>query len=69
VEAGIGAATTFYDVPETLVPTYGSRPVSFQVFFRLRPSAGSMGRMWNMHLIKPMHAPHATDPHAGHTGH
>jgi hypothetical protein len=28
------------------------------VFFRLRPPAGSMGRMWNMRMSQPM---------AGHT--
>ena len=44
---------------------YGVRPVSLQVFLRLRPAAGAMGRMWNMHMIKPMH-PAAADPHAGH---
>jgi hypothetical protein len=69
VETGIGAAATFHHVPDSLTPEYGDRPVSFQVFFRLRPSAGSMGRMWNMHMTKPIHAPAATDPHAGHTGH
>jgi hypothetical protein len=48
-----------------LKPAYGSRPVSFQIFLRLRPAAGAMGRMWNMYMIKPMH-PAAADPHAGH---
>jgi hypothetical protein len=64
-ETGIGAAATFYGVPDRLTPTYGKRPISFQVFFRLRPAPGTMGRMWNMHMIKPMH-PAVTDPHAGH---
>lgn len=64
-EAGIGAAATFYGVPDRLTPTHGERPTSFQVFFRLRPAPGAMGRMWNMHMIKPMH-PAAADPHAGH---
>jgi hypothetical protein len=64
-EAGIGAAATFYRVPDRLTRTHGERPMSFQVFFRLRPAAGAMGRMWNMHMIKPMH-PAVTDPHAGH---
>jgi hypothetical protein len=64
-ETGIGAAATFYGVPDRLTPTHGKRPISFQVFFRLRPAPGSMGRMWNMHMIKPMH-PAVTDPHAGH---
>ena len=64
-ETGIGAAATFYGVPDRLTPTHGQRPISFQVFFRLRPAAGAMGRMWNMHMIKPMH-PAVADPHAGH---
>ena len=65
MESGIGAAVTFYGVPTALEPTHGRRPVSFQVFLRLRPAAGATGRMWNMHMIKPMH-PAAADPHAGH---
>jgi hypothetical protein len=64
-ETGIGAAATFYGVPDRLTPTHGKRPISYQVFFRLRPAPGAMGRMWNMHMIKPMH-PAVTDPHAGH---
>jgi hypothetical protein len=64
-ESGIGAAVTFYGVPDSLKSTYGRRPVSFQVFLRIRPAAGGMGRMWNMHMIKPMHAA-TVDPHAGH---
>jgi hypothetical protein len=65
LETGLGAAVTFYAVPDRLQSSYGLRPVSFQVFLRLRPAAGAMGRMWNMHMIKPMH-PVALDPHAGH---
>jgi len=65
LESGIGAAATFYGVPDRLRRTYGQRPTSFQVFFRLRPAPGAMGRMWNMHMIKPMH-PATVDPHAGH---
>jgi hypothetical protein len=65
LEMGIGAAVTFYAVPDRLQSSYGLRPVSAQVFLRLRPAAGAMGRMWNMHMIKPMH-PAALDPHAGH---
>ena len=62
---GIGAAVTAYDVPGAFKTTHGSRPVSYQVFFRLRPPAGSMGRMWNMRMSQPM-KPAAADPHAGH---
>ena len=43
LESGIGAAATFYGVPDRLTPTYGKRPVSFQVFFRLRPAARGDG--------------------------
>ena len=53
-EGGIGAGLTFYAVPETLKASHGDHPVSFQVFFRLRPPAGSMGRMWNMRMSQPM---------------
>ena len=35
-ESGVGAAFTLYATPGLLDPSYGSRPVSFQVFFRLR---------------------------------
>ena len=65
IDTGVGAAVTVYGVPDRLRPAYGSRPVSFQIFLRLRPAPGAMGRMWNMHMIKPMH-PAAADPHAGH---
>lgn len=41
---GAGADVTFYIVPDTLRPYYGSSPVSFHVFFRVRPPA-PMGRM------------------------
>lgn len=57
-EGGIGADVIFYGVPSALQPMYSSHPVSFHVFFRLRPPAGSMGRMWNMRMSQPM---------AGHT--
>src|SRR5207302_164489 len=54
VEGGIGAAATLYAVPTALKATHGDHPVSFQIFFRLRPPAGSMGRMWNMRMSQPM---------------
>ena len=53
-EGGIGADVTFYGVPSTLQPMYSAHPVSFHVFFRLRPPTGSMGRMWNMRMSQPM---------------
>jgi hypothetical protein len=51
-EAAVGAAVTLYGVPETLKHSHGSHPVSFQIFFRLRPPA-PMGRMWNMRMSQP----------------
>ena len=53
-EGGIGGDVTFYGVPEALRPMYSDHPVSFHVFFRLRPPAGAMGRMWNMRMSQPM---------------
>jgi hypothetical protein len=53
-EGAVGAAATFYAVPGALEGAYGSHPVSFQVYFRLRPPAGAMGRMWNMRMTQPM---------------
>jgi hypothetical protein len=49
-EAAIGAALTLYGVPDILKPTHHERPVSSQVFLRLRLPAGPMGRMWNMRM-------------------
>ena len=54
VEGGVGADVTFYGVPDALRPTYSDHPISFHVFFRVRPPAGSMGRMWNMRMSQPM---------------
>jgi hypothetical protein len=51
---GVGADVTFYAVPESLKAMYGSRPVSFQIFVRVRPPVGPMGRMWNMRMAAPM---------------
>jgi hypothetical protein len=53
-EGGLGTGVTFYAVPDPLKPTHGDHPVSFQVFFRLRPPAGPMGRMFNMRMSQPM---------------
>jgi hypothetical protein len=52
-EGGFGADVTFYGVPASLEPMYSNHPVSFHVFFRLRPPAGAMGRMWNMRMSQP----------------
>jgi hypothetical protein len=53
-EGGLGAQVTFYATPEALRATHGDHPVSFQIFFRIRPPAGAMGRMWNMRMSQPM---------------
>ncbi len=36
-ELGLGADLTFYSMPPALVAAYGKRPISFQVFLRMRP--------------------------------
>jgi hypothetical protein len=51
-EGALGAALTLYAVPDVLRSSYGSHPVSFQLFFRMRPPA-PMGRMWNMRMSQP----------------
>jgi hypothetical protein len=51
-EGGVGADVTFYGVPAALEPAYTAHPISFHVFFRLRPPA-PMGRMWNMRMAQP----------------
>ena len=53
-EGGLGAQVTFYATPDALRATHGDHPVSFQLFFRLRPPASAMGRMWNMRMSHPM---------------
>jgi hypothetical protein len=52
-EGGIGAAVTFYAVPDALTPAHGTHPVSFQIYVRVRLPAGK-GRMWNMRMSQPM---------------
>jgi hypothetical protein len=63
-DAALGAQAAFYQVPQVLRATHGTRPVSFQLFFRLRLPAGPMGRMWNM-VMSRGHAGAADEP-AGH---
>jgi hypothetical protein len=53
-EGGIGADVSFYGVPGALQPVYSPHPISWHIFFRLRPPAGSMGRMTNMRMSQPM---------------
>jgi len=54
LEASLGANVTIYAVPDAVKPAYGSRPISFQLFARVRPKPGHMGRMWNMRMARPM---------------
>ena len=53
-EGGVGADLTLYGAPASLTSTYGNHPVGVHVFFRLRPPAGSMGRMLNMRMAQPV---------------
>jgi hypothetical protein len=53
-EGGFGADISLYRVPAALQPNYSTHPVSFHLFFRLRPPTGAMGRMWNMRMSQPM---------------
>jgi hypothetical protein len=64
-EGGVGAAVTMYGVPNLLKPAHGDHPVSFQLFFRLRPPTGSMGPMFNMRMTQPVKsmAPAEMDHH------
>lgn len=64
-EGALGAHLTFYGVPAVLQATHGERPISFQVFLRVRLPAGGMGRMWNMrmsqtHRMNSDHSGHVT---------
>jgi hypothetical protein len=44
-QLGLGADLTFYSKPAPLDAVYGSNPVSFQLFLRLRPGAGKHEQM------------------------
>jgi hypothetical protein len=45
----IGGDVTFYSKPSILDPIYGSNPVSWKVFFRVRPGPMKMSGMHTMH--------------------
>ena len=47
-----GGDVTFYGVPDSLVPTHSSNPVSFHLFLRTRLPAPA-GRMWNATMTRP----------------
>jgi hypothetical protein len=42
LRGGIGADVTLYHVPDALRPSYSDHPISFHVFFRLRPAGDGM---------------------------
>lgn len=56
-EGAMGADVSLYAPAAPLRSAYSSSPVSFHVFFRLRPPTGGMGRMWNMRMSQPMARP------------
>ncbi|HKP39328.1 MAG TPA: hypothetical protein VJT71_20895 [Pyrinomonadaceae bacterium] len=49
VSMSIGSDLTFYSKPAILDRIYGSNPVSWKLFFRLRPSKMDMSSMHSMH--------------------
>jgi len=53
-ELAVGGDVTLHKVPAQLVPTYGSRPVSFKMFLRLLIPVSPMGRMQNGTMMQPM---------------
>jgi hypothetical protein len=53
-ELGLGGDVTFHRSPDQLAGIYGSTPVSFKVFLRMRLPASTMGRMQDMTMMRPM---------------
>src|SRR5437588_6039124 len=49
VSMAIGSDLTFYSKPSVLDQLYGTNPVSWRLFLRLRPSKMEMGQMHGMH--------------------
>ena len=54
IAMGVGADVTLHAVPAGLRAAYGSAPVSFKVFLRLRPRSAGTHRMWDMTMTRPM---------------
>lgn len=52
LKLGVGADVTFYGAPDALAGSYGSHPVSFHVFGRVRMPA-RFGRMWDHFMTSP----------------
>ena len=51
MQVGIGSDLTFYSKPSLLDPIYGNHPISWKVFFRIRPGTMDMS-MHGMHATK-----------------
>src|ERR1043166_3729558 len=51
MQVGIGSDLTFYSKPSLLDPIYGNHPISWKVFFRIRPGRTHMS-MHGMHVTK-----------------
>jgi hypothetical protein len=49
VSFALGGDVTFYSKPPALDALYGPRPVSWKLFFRLRPGKTSMASMHGTH--------------------
>ena len=45
----VGSDLTFYSKPARLDPIYGNSPVSWKLFFRVRPGKMDMSQMHGMH--------------------
>jgi hypothetical protein len=60
VQFGIGSDLTFYSKPLTLDPLYGNNPVSWKIFFRIRPGKMDMHRMHGTsgNMNQPQKQPH-----------
>jgi hypothetical protein len=54
LDLGVGGDITAYGVPSILRPIYGGSPISFHVFFSIRPPA-PMGRMFDMTMAGKPH--------------
>ena len=57
-ELGLGGDVTLHASQAPLATAYGSRPVSFKIFLRLRPPVSPMGRMQNRPMMQPMMGRH-----------
>jgi len=49
VSLGIGSDVTFYSKPALLDHIYGANPVSWKLFFRIRPGKMDMSSMHGTH--------------------